>query len=371
MNFKPSEEQTILKDSARDFLKKECPKEATREILAGEDGYSPDLWSKMAELGWMGLAIPEEYDGVGFSFFDLCLLLEEMGYNLCPGPFFSTVVLGGLTILNHGSEAMKRDLLPRVASGEMKITLALNEADGRYAEDAVQAVAVREGGEYVLSGTKRFVPFAHTADLILCPARTGGAVTLLAVAGGAPGIDMKPHRTLTGEKQFQVTFDQVRVPADSIVGSENEGWGVIRDVLEKASLGLAAEMVGGAKAAFNLALAYAKERTQFGVQIGSFQAVQHHLANMWVDLFAADHLTYRAATLIADGRPAGAEASMAKARAGDSYRRVTKLAHQIFGAIGFCEEHDLHLYHRRSVCHDQTFENADAHREKVAVSLGL
>ncbi len=381
MDFELTEEQKIIRESAREFLLNECPKELVRELDESDEGYSPDLWKKMTELGWMGLVIPEEYGGSGASFIDLMVLLEEMGYNICPGPFFSTVILGSLPIVEAGSEQQKRAYLPRIAQGELKVTMALTEPSAIYEASAIRTSARPDGNDYVISGTKLFVPDAHIADYIICVARTdnGSAgqdrpspekdIALFLIERSAPGVKTTLLKTLSREKQCEVLFEDVRVSQDSLL--EMRGWQVVQDILDRASLALGAEMLGGAKAVMDMALQYAHDRSQFNRPIGSFQAVQQHLANMWADIYGTQYLIYKSAWNIAAGKPVPREVAMAKARIGQAYRRVTILGHQIFGGIGFTMEHDMHLYHRRSLTGDLLYGDSDFQHERIARELGL
>jgi len=372
-----SEEQEMLRTTARDFLTNECPTSLVKELAEDEKGYTPELWRKMAELGWMGLALPEEYDGMGMSFLDLVILLEETGRACLPGPFFSTVVLGGFTILEAGSEQQKKELLPKLSAGELIITLALTEPSARYEPDAIALKATAKNGDYVLSGTKLFVPDANVADYIICVARTkDGAspedgITLFLVDAKSPGIATTLLKTISGDKQCEVIFEDVKVPKSNVLGEVDKGWPVVQKVLEKATVGLCAQMVGGAQAALEMSVNYAKERVQFGRPIGSFQAIQHYCANMVTDVDGSKFITYEAAWKVSEGLPATMEISMAKAWVNEAYRRVTLLGHQIHGGIGFCMDHDMPLYFKRAKAAEPTFGDADFHREIVAKQLGL
>lgn len=377
MNFDLSEEQKILKKSAHDFLAKECPKEKVRQIEEGDLGYSEDLWRKMADLGWMGLIIPENHGGIGGSFLDLTILLEEMGYNICPGPFISTVVLGSLPILLAGSEAQKAEFLPQIASGEKIITLALSEADAGYEAAAIKVTARPDADGYTIDGTKLFVPYAHVADYIILVARIRESadpkqgISLFVLDAKSAGITCSLLKTLGGDKQCELVFDGVHVPGENILGNLDAGWKVVEDTLQKAAIATSAEMIGGAQAVMDLALQYARERTQFNHPIGSFQAIQHHFANMWADINGSRNLLYKTAWKINQGLNADIDIAMTKARVGKTYRRVTILGHQIFGGIGFTMEHDMHLYHKRSIVGDLTFGSSDFHYDKIARQLGL
>jgi len=377
MDFGLTDEQEMLKRSAHDFLQKECPKKLARELDESQAGYSPGLWRKIADLGWMGLPFPSRYGGGEGSFLDLAVLLEAMGYNVLPGPFFSSVVLGGLTLLAAGSEAQKMELLPKVSAGELILTLALTEAAATYNAASVKTTATLQNGQYVISGTKLFVPDAHLAHHLLCVARTRrtgrpeNGITIFLVASESPGVKCTPLKTLARDKQCQVVLDNVAVPKENIVGKLNRGWETIEACLEKAKVAKCAEMVGGAQAALDMAVAYAKERVQFNRPIGSFQAIQHYCASMVSDVDGSRFITYKAAWKVSEGLPATMDVAIAKAWTGAAYSRVTLLAHQIFGAIGFTMDHDMHLYYRRAKAGDILFGDGSVQRAVVARQLGL
>jgi len=377
MDYNLTEEQNILKKTASDFLKKECSKELVRELDESDEGYSPELWRKMAELGWMGLMLPEQYGGSEFSFLDLTILIEEMGYNVCPGPFISSSILGCQPILTTGTEEQKQEILPKAATGEIILTMAVTEPEAGFDASSIRAGAVLDKDEYVINGTKLFVYDANVADYLLCVARTSEdstpeeGVTIFLVKTGTPGVTVTPLKTIARDKQCEVVFDNVRALRKDVIGEVGQGWPVVKDTLEKAMIARCAEMIGGAQAASDLAREYAKERIQFGRPIGTFQAIQHHFANMWIAINGSRNLIYKAAWKIAQGLSASQDVAIAKARTGETYREVTTLGHQIFGGIGFCMEHDMHLYHRRSVASDLSFGDTDYQREKVAKGLGL
>jgi len=377
MDLGLSEEQEMLKTSARDFLQRECPKKLVKQLDESDEGYSPELWRKMAQLGWLGLLFPEEYGGSGGSFLDLVVLLEEMGYNILPGPFFSTVVLGGSPILAAGNEEQKKELLPNIANGEAILTLALSEPSVRYDAAAVKATAEARNGEYVINGTKLFVPDANVADFLLVVARTRetanpeGGITVFLVDAKSPGLKTTLLKTLARDKQCEVVFEDVSVPKENILGELDRGWPTVQDILQKAAVAKCAEMVGGAQAALDMAVAYAKERVQFNRPIGSFQAIQHYCANMVSDVDGSRFVTYKAAWKVSEGLPATMDVAVAKAWTSGAYGRVTLLAHQIFGAIGFTMDHDLHLYYRRAKASEMMFGDGAYHRAIVARELGL
>jgi len=374
MNFDLSEDQNIIKEAAHKFLTKECPGEFVREMAEDEKGFTPQLWKGMAELGWMSLLVPEEYGGYGGTFLDLVVLLSEMGYFCLPGPFFSTVILGGLTVQEAGSAAQKQAILPGLAAGDRILTLAWTEADANFLPESIRLKAELKGDGYVLSGAKLFVPDANSADTIICAARTGQAptdISLFLVEAQSPGLTINPLITMAGDKQCEVRFDQVTVPEDHLLGALNQGWPVLQKVLLLAAVAKCAEMMGGADRVMELVIPWTKERVQFGRPIGAFQAVQHHCANMVTYRDTIKYVTYEAAWRIGAGLPYRQETSMCKAWVSDSYRKLVALAHQVLGGIGFMEENDMQLYFKRAKAAEQFLGDADFHRELVAQEMGL
>ena len=378
MNFGLNEEQQILRDSAHGFFAKECPGTFVREMAEDEKGYTSELWRKMAELGYMGVLFPEQYGGYEGSFLDLAVLLYEMGYVSLPGPYFSTVVHGAITLLEAGNETQKREILPEVTSGEEILTLAWTETSGSYAAQEISLKAELRNDHYILTGTKLFVPDAHVADKIICVARTQEptgdyeeGVSLFIVKRENPGLTVQVHRTLAGDKQCEVDFDQVEVPAENLLGELHRGWPVLKKVLQKASVAKCAQMIGGGQRAIDLTVPYLKEREQFGRPVGSFQAVKHHCANILTLLDTSKFMTFQAAWRISEGLSFEKEASMCKAWVSDSYRQLVALAHQVMGGIGFMEEHDLQLYFKQAKAGELAFGDARFHRELVAQQMGL
>jgi alkylation response protein AidB-like acyl-CoA dehydrogenase len=376
MDFSLTEEQEMLRKMARDFLATECPKTMVKEMVNDANGYPPELWKKMAELGWMGLIIPEEHGGTGNNFLDLTVMLEEAGRGCLPGPLFSTIV-GSIAIMEAGSDAQKKEMLPKIANGELVATLALTEPSARYDPDAVSVKATKSGDQYVIEGTKLFVSDAHVADCLIVAARTAKTadpaegITLFLVDGKSSGISVTPLITIAGDKQCEVILDKVKVPAKNILGEKDKGWPIIESVLQKATVGLCAQIVGGAQQVLEMAVAYAKERIQFGRPIGSFQAIQHHCANMAVDVEGCRFITYQAAWRLTEGLPAAKEVAMAKAWCSDAFRRVASLGHQIHGGIGFIEDHDMPLYFKRAKAWELLLGDSRFHQEKVAQEIGL
>ena len=379
MDFELGEEQVMLKTAARDFLEEECPKTLVREMMFEDDkGYSPELWKKMAEQGWMGLAFPEEYGGAGMSFLDLAVLLEEMGRALVPGAFIPTVVLTGRAILSAGTEEQKKEFLPKIANGDLVLTLALQEESGSLEASGINVEAYQSDDNFVIEGTKLFVPDANVADYFLCAARTKDSsnqedgVTLFLVDAKAAGTHTEVLKTMTGEKQCEVTFRHVSVPKASILGELDKGWPIIERVMIEAAVAESAWMAGGARWVLETSTEYAKERVQFGQPIGSFQAIQHKLVNMAMEVEGMQPLTYYAAWAVSENEPDfSLAASMAKAWCSDTYKHVAGDGIQTHGGIGFTWDHDLHLYFKRAKAAEIAFGDAEHHREKIAGMLNL
>ncbi len=372
MDFGFSEEQEMLRESARQFLESECPMTYVRQMMDDEVGYSEEQWQKMAELGWLGLIFPEQYSGAGLDLVDLVVVLEEMGRCVMPGPFFATVLLGGSAIQFGGSDAQKRAYLPRIIDGSLKTTLAHLEESARWDADGIQLRATASGNGYRLSGTKLFVPDAHNAGLLVVAARTGGSgtdgITLFLVDGKAAGLKIRTLKTMDQTRKLcEVRFDDVEVGADAVLGEVGKAWPILDAVVDRAKVAISAEMCGGAQKVLDMSVEYAKVREQFGKPIGSFQAIQHKCANMMVQVESAKSATYYAAWAVANGvDEAHLTACMAKAYCSDAYRFVSGEGIQIHGGIGFTWEHDMHLYFKRAKGSEVTFGDATWNRELVA-----
>ena len=375
MDFGFSEEQEILRDSAKRFLADNCSTKFVRQMMADATAHDAGFWSKIVELGWPGLLIPADYGGTGGTFLDMTVIAEEAGKALIPGPFFATALLGAPAIIEGGSEAQKKELLPKIAEGKYIATVALAESSGRFDAGGVELKAVKKGADYVISGEKFFVPDAHVADCIVVAARTGASgengVTLLMVPAKDKGVTITQLKTVDMTRRLcHIKFDNVTVSGANLLGKEGSGWPTMRRTLDIATAALAAEMVGTAQKALDIAVDYAKTRVQFGKPIGSFQAVKHKCVDMMVSVENARSLTYYACWTVDEKLAEAATAvPMAKAYASDMAKNVTSEAIQVHGGIGFTWEHDMHLYHRRALAGEANFGNAPIHRETVAKSL--
>ncbi len=372
MDFGFNEEQEMLRQSARQFLETECAMTYVRKMMDDDTGFSQEQWKKMADLGWMGLIFPESNGGAGLNMVDLVVVLEEMGRVVMPGPFFASVILGGLAIDLGGTDAQKQKYLTPIAAGQLRATLAQVEESGRWDAEGIQLKARKSGTGYSLSGTKLFVHDAHNADVLVVPARTsrGGAkgVTLFLVDAKQKGVATTLLKTMDQTRKLcEVTLSNVKVGGDAVLGAVGEGWALLDRLVDRAKVAMCAEMCGGAQKVLEMSVEYAKVREQFGRPIGSFQAIQHKCANMMVQVESAKSATYYAAWAVANDVPeAHLAACMAKAYCSDAYRYVSSEGIQIHGGIGFTWEHDMHLYFKRAKGSEVTFGDATWNRELVA-----
>ncbi|MFC2069733.1 acyl-CoA dehydrogenase family protein, partial [Chloroflexota bacterium] len=355
-----------------------CPKKHVREMMEDEKGYSPELWKKVADLGWLGLTFPEEYGGSEMSFLDLAVLLEECGRALLPAPIIQALVLAGHPILAAGTDQQKQEFLPKIADGEMIMTLAFMESSGSIEASGVTIKAETSGDNYVINGTKLFVPDAHIADYLLCVTRTtDGAdkekgITLFLVDAKTEGIQIEVLKTMTGQKLCEVVFNNVSVPKQNILGELDNGWPIVERIKLEGTVAECAWMTGGARWAMEDTIEYAKERIAFGHPIGSFQAIQHKLAFIAVEVEGSTAIMYYAAWAIMENDSQIAMAvSMAKSWCSESYKHATFDGVQLHGGIGYTWDHDMHLYFKRAKEGEVNFGDGDYHREKVAQLLNI
>ena len=376
MDLRFTEAQEILRKMARDFLATECPKTLVRELEKSEKGYSPEVWKKMAELGWMGLIIPEKHEGMDYTFQDLTVLLEETGRNILPGPLIPTAI-STFPILEAGTEEQKEEFLPKIARGELIITTALLEAEGTFNASGIAAKATPKGNDFIINGTKLFVEMAHVANYIICVTRTKDTshpeegITLFLVDSKTPGIRCEVIPSIAADKLCEVRFENVTVPKKNMLGKINEGWAIVKMILRKGAIAKCAESIGAIQTCVEMTVAYSKERVQYDRPIGAFQALQHIMADMWTSMQTSRYLVYKAAWMESEGQPCAKEASLAKAYVNEVYKNVGKWAVRLHGAIATSYDHDIPLYYRRSKAADTAFGDTDFHRELVAQEIGL
>ena len=371
MDVLPSEEEEMVKNAARAFLEGECPPSLARAMETDDLGYPPELWRKMAQLGWLGMALPESHGGQGLPLTYLGIVLEEVGRAIAPVPFHSTMVTA-LTIASDGSQEQQQTVLSRVSEGDSVLTWALTERDPRFLPETIDTEAVEQGDNFVISGTKMFVDNFGAAEKCLVACRTAPAsvdnqgISLFLVDTGSEGISHVLLTTLARDKQSQVTFDKVSVPRANLVGQVNQGWPVAEAMIDRATLLLCAQMVGATRKDAEMAIEYSKNRVAFGRPIGSFQSIQHLCADMtlWVD--GAQLLTYEALWKMDQGLPASIEISQAKSFCNDKCEAVVRSSQVIHGGIGFMMEFDLHLWFRRVTSWTLRLGTSFEHRAKIA-----
>lgn len=374
MDFGLNEDQETLARYAREFLTAECPMSFVRTMMEGETAHDPSFYAKMAGLGWMAIAIPEEFGGQGMSYVDLAVLLEETGRAVLPGPFFATVGLAAPVILEAGTDEQRKSLLPPIASGERTATVAYTEASARVDASGVELPARSENGGFVLTGTKSFVLDAHVANTIIVAARTSEAddptegVTLFLVDREADGVSVKQLKTMDMTRRLcEVSLDGLKVGADAVLGDVGKGWSRLERALHGSAALLSAECVGGANQVLDMSVEYARNRIQFGRPIGSFQAVKHKCADMLVDVELARSAMYYAAwSASSDESELALAASMAKSFCSDAYLRVATNGIHVHGGIGFTWEHDMHIYFKRAKANEVLLGDPTHHRDLVS-----
>ncbi len=377
MDFDPDVDQQMIRDSAGKFFADCCPRGETLKMAEAAGTCPDELWNSMAGLGWMGIPIPEEYGGLGLGFIELSMVLGEMGRVCLPGPYFASVVLGGLTLMIGGTDGQKRRWLPAIADGSCKATVALYEADGRFLPERCATRAQRTADGYSLSGTKLFVLAADEADLIVCPAtEDDGRTSLFVVEAGAPGLARKRLPTLDITRPLgELTLDGVVVPHENRLGEPGSANAVLSRVCDFAAIALCVEMTGGLQHVRELTVEYVKQRVQFGKPIGSYQAIKHKCADLHMRTETVDAAARYAAwvadrALKGDDAALARTASVAKVFCQQGFYRSVSDAIQAHGGMGFTWEYELHLYLKRAKGVEVMFGDEAFHRERVIESGG-
>jgi len=352
MDMEFSDEQKGLQSTARSFLSTEAPLSMAREMETNEEGFSRDLWKKMADLGWLGLSHSEDVGGSAMGNVELVVLTKEMGRSLCPSPYIPTVILAGGAIAAAGSDEQKQRWLPSIISGETVLAFALQEENTFYDARSVHATAAPEGDGYVLNGTKMFVEFATAADKVLVVARTAGAqgdndgLSMFLIDPNDVNVQMEPLNTVARDRQFQINLKGVKVAAADVIGEPGTAWASLEGVIEQGVVALCGYMVGASERIHEMATEFAKVRVQFGKPIAEFQAVQFQLAQMDTELEAARLMVYNAARTKDAGRPFLREAAMAKLYSSQVADRVTSQCVELFGGYGYSREYPVEKFYR-------------------------
>lgn len=374
-----TEDQELLAKTALDFVRANAPVSRIRELRdSGDpDGFSRALWKEMAELGWVGMLIPEEYGGAGMGLADFAVVIEALGRNLAPEPFLSTVLLAGQLLSRTGSEDQKNAWLPGIAAGEKILTVAYQEARSRYELNRVTTRAEQEGDAWRISGEKIQVLDGVAADAFVISARTSGGqhdpdgITLFLLPKDAPGVTVTPQFRVDSRAVALVSLDSVKVGPESIVGPIGTGYSALSQVVDRATVGLCAEMLGGMSQIFEDTLEYLKTRTQFGVLIGTFQALKHRAARLFMDIELSRSAVMAAARAVdAADEQAQTLISLAKARCSDTFILAANEGIQMHGGIGMTDEHNAGFYIKRARAAEMTFGDAAWHRKRWAQLRG-
>ena len=369
-----NEEQNMLKDAAKSFCEENAPIGQLRKLRDDDsaDGFDRDTWTQMVELGWAGIPFPEEHGGLAFGYKGLGVVTEETGRTLAASPLFATVWLGG-TILNlGGSAAQKAELLPKVAGGELLLALALEESH-RHNPYGVAATATAADGGYRLSGSKKFVLDGHVADKLIVAARTAGSagdrdgISLFLVDRGADGVAVTRTKMVDSRNAANVELADVAVGGDALIGEEGKGADVLDPTLDIARIGIAAEMLGSTQECFDRTVQYLKDREQFGVPIGSFQALKHRAANMFCEIELSKSCVLEALSALDEERDSAEVAKLAsltKAKVGETFHTVSREGIQMHGGIGMTDEFDIGFFIKRAAVTEQTFGDVNFHRNR-------
>ena len=373
-----NEEQTLLRDSARDFVRDRGPVTAFRKLRDDQNpkGYDADLWKEMAELGWAGVIIPEEFGGADFGFQGLGVVMEETGRTLMASPLMSTIVLGSSALLLGGTDNHRSSFLPAVAKGECLMALAVDEG-AHHAPYSVKTSAVADGDGWVLDGEKSLVLDGHVANQIVVSARTSGSdndrdgLSLFLVAADQAGLDIETTTMVDSRNAANVTLKAVRVSEGQLLGTKDQGADLLDAVLDRGRIALAAEMLGAAQQVFEFTLEYLKERHQFGQPIGTFQALQHRAVKMFGEIEICKSVVMEALTAVDENREdVSTLASFAKAKVGEALHLISSEGVQMHGGIGMTDEHDSGLYLKRARVAEHTFGSSAWHRDRFATLSG-
>ena len=369
-----NDEQIMLRDAAKDWTQEKSPVSALRKLreAKSEIGFDRALWHDMAQMGWAGVIIPESHGGSDFGYRSLGLVLEETGRTLTASPLVSTALTAASALILGGSPAQQAAWLPKIAAGEIVASLAVDET-AHHAPNKIALTATKSGEGYVLNGKKTFVLEGLAADLLIVAARTSGAhadeagITLFLVEASAKGISRQGLHMIDHRGVANISFDKVAVSSDAVLGTIDGGFGVLEATLDRARIGLAAEMMGTATQAFEITLDYLKTRTQFGQGIGTFQALQHRAAKLYTDLELARSCVQAALDALDDKtNDVRSLASLAKAKAGDVLHLATNEMVQMHGGIGMTDAHDAGLYMKRARVAEASFGGSSYHRDRYA-----
>jgi len=374
-----NEEQTLLKDSAKDLMTAAAPVTQFRALRDAKDelGYSKDLWTQMVDMGWAGICIPEEFGGLDFGFHGLGIVLEETGRTLAASPLVASILVSASAVALGGNETQKKQLLPKLAEGTLLMALALDET-AHFSPHRIATRAESSAGGYKINGAKAFILDGHIADTLIVATRTSGSthdrqgITLFLVDRAAAGVEVTRTQMVDNRNAAKITFTDVSVDASAILGELDRGADILDPVLDRAALGMAAEMLGASLEVFERTLAYLKERTQFETKIGSFQSLQHRAVDMYCNLELSKSLLIDALSALDEGRDADlpALASSAKAQLCETLHQISSEGVQMHGGIGMTDEHEIGFFLKRARVAEKTFGDAGYHYDRLATLNG-
>ena len=374
MDLGLSEIQKMLQESSRDYLVENCTMDYIRAMESDQIGISDEIWKNMADMGWLGLMIPEEYGGSGFNFDDMSILLEEMGKVALSGPFFSTSVIGAQTLLLSGDESQKKEFLPKIASGNLKFSLAFNEKTGSFEESEISTTtSVKNDEGWTLNGEKYFVNDAVGADyfIVASVSENNEGISLFLVPSKSDGIEIEKMEAIGGDKISKVNFQEIKLLDSQLLGKEGEAWKTLSKVFNYGAIGKTSEMSVAALRVMDMTLNYIKDRKQFDRPIGSFQAVQHHAADMAILTKVSTQFSRKAAWEISNKDNSNINIHRAKSYVSKAFHDVCQISHQLHGAIGYTWDYDLQIFTRKMQHQKLAYGDTDFHQKKISNLLNL
>jgi len=374
MDLGLSEIQKMLQESSRSYLEENCTMSFIRAMESDDIGITEEIWKNMSEMGWLGLMIPEEYSGSGFKFEDMSILLEEMGRVALSGPFFSTAVVGVQSLLISGNESQKKELLPKISSGQIKLSLAFNESTGSFDESEISnTVATKNQNGWTLNGEKLFVNDAIGSDYFIVASKSENneGISLFLVPSNTEGIEIEKMESIGGDKIFKVKFNEIKLDDTQLLGEENQGWETLSQLFSYGASGKSSEMSGASSKVMDMTLDYIKDRKQFDRPIGSFQAVQHHAADMAILTKVSTQFARKAAWKLSNSDDSNLDINRSKAYVSKSFHDICQISHQLHGAIGYTWDYDLQVFTRKMQHQKLAFGDSDYHYKKISNELEL
>ncbi len=374
MDLGLSEIQKMLQESSRNYLEENCTMDFVRAMESDDIGISDEIWKNMAEMGWLGLMIPEEFGGSGFNFEDMSILLEEMGRVGLSGPFFSTAIIGVQTLLLSGDEKQKKEILPKISTGEIKITLAFNETAGSFDESEINSTFTTKNDDgWTLNGEKLFVNDAKSADYFVVASKSENnqGLSLFLVPANSEGIEIEKMDSIGGDKIYKVKFSEIKLDDAQLLGEDGDAWNTLSEVFRYGAAGKSSEMSGAASKVMDMTLDYIKDRKQFDRPIGSFQAVQHHAADMAILTKVSTQFARKAAWKLSNSDESILDVNRSKAYVSKAFHDICQISHQLHGAIGYTWDYDLQVFTRKMQHQKLSFGDAEFHHKKISNLLEL